>query len=112
MGTRPIIKFRDRPSIRKRGRQMKLTQRGKYAVVIGYTIIMTLLLVMVWNKYDKKGCVDKYTADILATQFLYGEGIDVDRAMTAIYNNGGWIEEELTPDVEVIFPCLKNEDFI
>jgi hypothetical protein len=112
MGTRPIIKFRDRPSIRKRGRQMKLTQRGKYAVVVGYTIIMTLLLVMVWNKYDKKGCVDKYTADILATQFLYGEGIDVDRAMTAIYNNGGWIEEELTPDVEVIFPCLKNEDFI
>ena len=112
MGTRPIIKFRDRPSIRKRGRQMKLTQRGKYAVVVGYTIIMTLLLVMVWNKYDRKGCVDKYTADILATQFLYGEGIDVDRAMTAIYNNGGWIEEELTPDVEVIFPCLKNEDFI
>jgi len=91
---------------------MKLTQRGKYAVVIGYTIIMTLLLVGVWNKYDKKGCVDKYTADILATQFLYGEGIDVDRAMTAIYNNGGWIEEELTPDVEVIFPCLKNEEFI
>jgi hypothetical protein len=32
--------------------------------------------------------------------------------MTAIYNNGGWIEEELTPDVEVIFPCLKNEEFI
>jgi hypothetical protein len=112
MGTRPIIKFRDRPSIRKMGRQMKLTQRGKYAVVVGYTIIMTLLLVMVWNKYDKKGCVDKYTADILATQFLYGEGIDVDRAMTAIYNNGGWIEDELTPDVEVIFPCLKNEEFI
>jgi len=112
MGTRPIIKFRDRPSIRKRGRQMKLTQRGRYAVVVTYTIIMTLLLVMVWNKYDKKGCVDKYTADILATQFLNGEGIDVDRAMTAIYNNGGWIEEELTPDVEVIFPCLKNEDFI
>ena len=112
MGTRPITKFRNRPSIRKMGRQMKLTQRGKYVVVIGYTIIMTLLLVGVWNKYDKKGCVDKYTADILATQFLYGEGIDVDRAMTAIYNNGGWIEEELTPDVEVIFPCLKNEDFI
>ena len=112
MGTRPITKSRDRLGIRKRGRQMKLTQRGKYVVVIGYTIIMTLLLVMTWNKYDRKGCVDKYTADILTTQFLYGEGIDVDRAMTAIYNNGGWIEEELTPDVEVIFPCLKNEDFI
>ena len=91
---------------------MKLTQRGKYAVVITYTIIMTLLLVGVWNKYDKNGCVDKYTADILATQLLYGEGIDVDRAMTAIYNNGGWIEEELTPDVEVIFPCLKNEELM
>jgi hypothetical protein len=112
MGTRATTKPRDRPSIRKMGRQMKLTQRGKYVVVIGYTIIMTLLLVMTWNKYDRKGCVDKYTADILTTQFLYGEGIDVDRAMTAIYNNGGWIEEELTPDVEVIFPCLKNEEFI
>jgi hypothetical protein len=89
-----------------------LTPRGKSLVTILYTIIMTLLLVGVWNKYDKKGCIDKYTADILATQFLYGEGIDVDRAMTAIYNNGGWIEDELTPDVEVIFPCLKNEDFI
>ncbi len=65
---------------------MKLTQRGKYVVVITYTIIMTLLLTMVWNKYDVD-CVDKYTADILATQFLYGEGEDVDRAMTAIYNN-------------------------
>ena len=91
---------------------MKLTQRGKYAVVIGYTIIMTLLLVGVWNKYDKKGCVDKYTADILATQFLYGEGEDVDRAITAIYNNGGWITDEHTPDVEVIFPCLKNEGLV
>jgi uncharacterized membrane protein YkgB len=89
----------------------KLTQRGKYVVVIAYTIIMTLLLTMVWNKYDVD-CIDKYTADILATQFLYGEGEDVDRAMTAIYNNGGWIEEELTPDVEVIFPCLKNEGWV
>jgi hypothetical protein len=81
-------------------------------MVILYTIIMTLLLVGVWNKYSAKNCVDKYTADILTTQFLYGEGIDVDRAMTAIYNNGGWVEEELTPDVEVIFPCLKNEDWV
>jgi hypothetical protein len=90
----------------------RLTRRGKNVVIILYTIIMTLLLVGVWNKYDRNNCVDKYTADILATQFLYGQGIDVDRAMTAIYNNGGWIEEELTPDVEVIFPCLKNEKFI
>jgi len=89
-----------------------LTPRGKSLITILYTIIMTLLLVGVWNKYDKKGCVDKYTADILATQFLYGEGEDVDRAMTAIYNNGGWVEDELTPDVEVIFPCLKNEELI
>ena len=90
---------------------MKLTQRGKYVVVILYTMVMTLLLTLVWQKYDVD-CVDKYTADILATQFLYGEGIDVDRAMTAIYNNGGWVEDELTPDVEVIFPCLKNEELI
>ncbi len=52
------------------------------------------------------------TADILATQFLYGEGEDVDRAITAIYNNGGWITDEHTPDVEVIFPCLKNEGLV
>jgi hypothetical protein len=32
--------------------------------------------------------------------------------MTAIYNNGGWIQEEDTPDVEVIFPCLKNEGWV
>ena len=118
MGTRPITQFRDRISIRERGRQMirkqktKLTQRGKYVIVIGYTIIMTLLVVMVLNKYGKTGCVDKYTADILATQFLFGEGIDVDRALTAIYNNGGWVEERLSPDVEVVFRCVKNEDFI
>jgi hypothetical protein len=117
MGTRPITQFRDRLSIRERGRQMirkqktKLTQRGKYAIVVGYTIIMTLLLTLVWQKYDVD-CVDKYTADILATQFLFGEGIDVDRALTAIYNNGGWVEERLSEDVEVIFPCLKNEGWI
>ena len=42
----------------------------------------------------------------------YVKCLDVDRAMTAIYNNGGWVEDELTPDVEVIFPCLKNEELI
>ena len=88
-----------------------LTRRGKNLVIVLYTILMTLLLVMVWQKYDVD-CVDKYTADILATQFLYGEGEDVDRAMTAIYNNDGWIEDELTPDVQVIFPCLKNEGLV
>jgi hypothetical protein len=90
----------------------RLTRRGKNVVIILYTIIMTLLLVGVWNKYSAKNCVDKYTADILATQFLYGEGIDVDRAITAIYNNDGWITDEDTPDVEVVFPCLKNEGLI
>jgi hypothetical protein len=72
---------------------------------------MTLLLVMVWNKYDVD-CVDKYTADILATQFLYGQGEDVDRAITAIYNNGGWVTNEYTDEVEVVFPCLKNEGWV
>lgn len=81
-------------------------------MVIMYTMVMTLLLTLVWLKYDKKGCVDKYTADILATQFLYGEGVDVDRAMTAIYNNGGWVTDEYTPEVEVVFPCLKNEGLV
>lgn len=92
---------------------MKLTQRGKYAVVIAYTIIMTILSVGIWNKYiSDNTCVDKYTADIIATQFLYGEGEDVDRAMTAIYNNGGWVEDEYSEDVEVIFPCIKNEELV
>jgi hypothetical protein len=95
------------------GRQMKLTQRGKYSVVIGYTIIMTLLLVGVYNKYfSGQSCVDKYTADILATQFLYGEGVDRDYATTAIYNNGGWIENEFEELEEVVFPCLKNEGLV
>ena len=113
MGTWPITKSRDRLGIRKMGRQMKLTQRGKYAVVIGYTIIMTLLLVGVYNKYfSGQSCVDKYTADILATQFLYGEGVDRDYATTAIYNNGGWIENEFEELEEVVFPCLKNEGLV
>jgi hypothetical protein len=74
---------------------MKLTQRGKYAMVIVYTIIMTLLLVGVYDKYvSGQSCVDKYTADI---------------AITAIYNNGGWVENEYEELEEVVFPCLKNE---
>ena len=89
----------------------RLTRRGKNLVIVLYTILMTLLLVMVWNKYDVD-CVDKYTADILATQFLYGEGEDVDRALTAIYNNGGWEEINELGEVEVIFPCLKNEGLV
>ena len=88
-----------------------LTQRGKNLVLVLYTILMTLLLVMVWNKYDVD-CVDKYTADILATQFLYGQGIDVDRALTAIYNNGGWENINELGEVEIVFPCLKNEGLI
>ena len=92
---------------------MKLTQRGKYLSVIVYTIIMTLLVVGVYNKYiSGQSCVDKYTADILATQFLYGEGEDRDRAITAIYNNGGWVENEYEELEEVIFPCLKNEGLV
>ena len=88
-----------------------LTRRGKNLVIVLYTILMTLLLVMVWNKYDVD-CVDKYTADILATQFLYGQGIDVDRALTAIYNNGGWENINELGEVEIVFPCLKNEGLI
>ena len=82
-------------------------------MVIGYTIIMTLLLVGVYAKYFSEiSCTDKYTADILATQYLYGEGIDKDHAITAIYNNGGWVENEDTDMVEVVFPCTKNEGYI
>jgi hypothetical protein len=88
-----------------------LTRRGKNLVIVLYTILMTLLLVMVWQKYDVD-CVDKYTADILATQFLYGEGEDVDRALTAIYNNGGWENINELGEVEIIFPCLKNEGLV
>ena len=89
---------------------MKLTQRGKYLVTILYTIGMTLLVVGIYNKFiSGQSCIDKYTADILATQFLYSEGIDRDRAITAIYNNGGWVENEYEELEEVVFPCLKNE---
>lgn len=92
---------------------MKLTQRGKYVMVIIYTIVMTLLLVGVYDKYvSGQSCVDKYTADILATQFLYSEGVDRDRAITAIYNNGGWVENEYEELEEVVFPCLKNEGLV
>jgi hypothetical protein len=92
---------------------MKLTQRGKYFMVIIYTIVMTLLLVGVYAKYvSGQSCVDKYTADILATQFLYGEGVDRDHAITAIYNNGGWVENEYEELEEVVFPCLKNEGLV
>ena len=89
---------------------MKLTLRGKFVVTILYTIVMTILLVRVYDKYiSDVSCIDKYTADIIATQFLYGEGEDVDRAITAIYNNGGWVENEYEELEEVVFPCLKNE---
>lgn len=92
---------------------MRLTRRGKNITIIIYTIIMTLLCVGIYNKFiSGDSCVDKYTADILATQFLYGEGIDRDRAITAIYNNGGWVENEYEELEEVIFPCLKNEEQI
>lgn len=92
---------------------MKLTKRGKYLVVILYTIVMTILCVRVYDKYiSNVSCVDKYTADILATQFLYSDDIDRDRAMTAIYNNGGWVENEYEETEQVIFPCLKNEGLV
>lgn len=92
---------------------MKLTRRGKNLTLIAYTIIMTLLCVGIYNKYfSGSSCVDKYTADILATQYLYSEGIDRDNAITAIYNNGGWVENEYEENEQVIFPCLKNEGLI
>lgn len=85
---------------------MKLTQRGKYAVVILYTIVMTALVFYIFGKDEK--CVDPYVADILATQFLYGENEDVENAMNAIYNSGGWIEIKETDEPEIIFPCVLD----
>jgi hypothetical protein len=96
----------------RKGKQMKLTRRGKNLTIIIYTIITTLLCVGIYNKYFTNDCIDKYTADILATQFLYSEGIDRDRAITAIYNNGGWVENEFEELEEVVFPCVKNDKLI
>jgi len=92
---------------------MKLTQRGKNLRLVGYTIVFTILAIGVWNKYfNNNNCTDKYTAEVLSNVFLYGEGIEVDRAITAIYNNGGWEQYDTNGEVSVVFPCLKNEGLV
>ena len=92
---------------------MKLTQRGKNLQLVLYTIVFTILAIGIWNKYfNNNNCVDKYTAEVLSNVFLYGEGEEVDRAITAIYNNGGWEEYDVNGEVSVIFPCMKNEKLI
>jgi hypothetical protein len=42
---------------------------------------------------------------MLTTNFMYGEGEQVDYAIQAIYNNGGWIEVT-NEEEQVIFPCV------
>jgi hypothetical protein len=92
---------------------MKLTQRGKNLRLVAYTIVFTILAVLVWHKYfNTSNCVDKYTAEVLANVFLYGEGIEVDRAITAIYNQGGWEQYDTNGEVSVVFPCLTNEGLV
>ena len=92
---------------------MKLTQRGKNLRLVGYTIVFTILAIVIWHKYfNDSNCVDKYTAETLSNVFLHGEGIEVDRAITAIYNQGGWEEYDATGEVSVVFPCLSNEGLV
>ncbi len=105
MGIRATTKPRDRPSIRKMGRQMKLTKRGKKIIFIGY---ITLILGLVYLIITKPAhCIDEYTAKMLATNFHYGEGDEVDYAIQAIYNNGGWVEIN-NEEEEIIFPCITK----
>lgn len=92
---------------------MKLTQRGKNYRLIAWTIVFTICAVLIVQKYfTNNNCVDKYTAETLANVFLYGEGEETDRAITAIYNLGGWEEYDANGEVSVVFPCLKNEGYI
>jgi RsiW-degrading membrane proteinase PrsW (M82 family) len=92
---------------------MKLTQRGKNLQLVAYTVVFTILAVLVWHKYfNSNNCVDKYTAEVLANVFLYGEGEEVDKAITAIYNNGGWEEYDTEGNVFVSFVCLDNEGLV
>ena len=92
---------------------MKLTQRGKNLRLVGYTIVFTILAIGIWHKYfNNSNCVDKYTAETISNVFLFGEGEEVDRAITAIYNNGGWEEYDAKGEVSVVFPCLSNEGLV
>jgi hypothetical protein len=92
---------------------MKLTQRGKNIQLVLYTIVFTILAIGIWHKYfNNANCVDKYTAETLSNVFLFGEGEEVDRAITAIYNNGGWEEYDSNGEVSVVFPCLANEGLV
>lgn len=92
---------------------MKLTQRGKNLRLVAWTIVFTICAVLIVQKYfTNNNCVDKYTAEILSNTFLYGDGEITDRAITAIYNNGGWEEYDANGEVSVVFPCLKNEGYI
>ena len=82
---------------------MTLTKRGKKLVFISY---ITLILGLVYLIITKPAhCIDEYTAKLLTTNFLYGEGDEVDYAIQSIYNNGGWVEIN-NEEEEVIFPCV------
>jgi hypothetical protein len=82
---------------------MKLTKRGNKVVFISYVALILGLVYLIIIKPTH--CLDEYTAKLLTTNFLYGEGEQVDYAIQAIYNNGGWIE--ITNEEEqVIFPCV------
>lgn len=82
---------------------MKLTKRGRRIVFFGYLSIIVFLVYLIITKPTH--CIDEYTAKSLSTNFLYGEGDEVDYAIQAIYNNGGWIEVT-NENEEVIFPCI------
>jgi len=84
---------------------MKLTRRGRRLVFTGYVVAMLFLVYLIITKPTQ--CIDEYTANSLATQFLYGEGDEVDNAIQAIYNNGGWIEVTNNNE-EVLFPCMTE----
>lgn len=82
---------------------MKLTKRGRRIIFFGYLSIILFLVYLIITKPTH--CIDEYTAKMLATNFHYGEGDQVDYAIQAIYNNGGWIEVT-NENEEVIFPCI------
>jgi hypothetical protein len=85
---------------------MKLTTRGRRLIVGGYVAIMLGLGYLIITKPTQ--CIDEYTANLLATHFLYGEGAEVDNAINAIYNNNGWIEIDKQGQPEIVFPCLNQ----
>ena len=81
----------------------KLTNRGRRLVFWGYVLTILFLLYLIITK--PQHCIDEYTAKMLTTNFMYGEGEQVDYAIQAIYNNGGWIEVT-NEEEQVIFPCV------